>query len=326
MFFGLQADTGMRRCLGMRLFKKVCSLGLGLLLAGGSLLSGASEEEQDALMEVARDREADFNSALSEARDAGMSEDWLLEAEIVRALVTSDLGSMLDMVPRIEAVGSDFRYGLDRDFQSAMQLEGFADTLKCAKAYREDRMEEFERFAVSSFAKAPQFNKAFGIGDLLAGYRMQQVQEAAMKDFKVPMDLKLANVEGETMSLGDWMGDNDAMLMDFWASWCGPCIRLMPKLKDKEASLSSQGVFVAAVNTDQSDQLNNANKIRDREGMDSVPWLLDRNGGDLSTMLMIDSIPRMVLVDRTGKVLYNGHPMDPALDDALAKIGVSLSH
>lgn len=277
-------------------------------------------------MEVARDREADFDAALVEARDSGMTEDWLLEAEIVRALITSDLNAMLELVPRIESAGEDFRYGLDRDFQSEMQLEGFADALKCAQAYREDRMEDFERYAVSSFAKAPQFNKAFGIGDLLAGYRMQQVQEVAMKDFSVPMDMELSNVEGESMSLNDWMGDNDAMLIDFWASWCSPCIRLMPKLKEKQATLSEQGVFVAGVNTDRNDQLNNANKVRDREGMESVPWLLDRNGGDFSGMLMIDSIPRMVLIDRQGQVLYNGHPMDPSLDDALAKIGVSLDH
>lgn len=297
-----------------------------IALSASTFSSAATEAEADALLEVAKDRDADFESALAEARDAGMSQDWLLEAEIVRSLVTSNLNAMLDLVPRIDEAGEDFRYGLGRDFQSQMQLEGFADTLRCAQAYRESRMEDFEKYAIASYAKAPQFNKAFGIGDLLANYRMQQVQEAAMANFQVPMDTEFASVEGETKSLLEWMGDNDAMLMDFWASWCGPCIRLMPSLKEKEASLSQQGVFVAGMNTDSSDQLGNAKKVRSREEMDSVPWLLDNNGGDLSSMLMIDSIPRMILVNREGKVLYNGHPSDPALEVALGKIGVSLSH
>jgi hypothetical protein len=98
----------------------------------------------------------------------------------------------------------------------------------------------------------------------------------------------------------------------------------MPSLKEKQAKLSGQGVFVAGVNTDRRDQLDSAIKVREREDMGSVPWLLDRDGGDLSGMLMIDSIPRMVLIDREGVVLYNGHPSDPSLNAALAEAGVEL--
>ncbi|EDY83728.1 antioxidant, AhpC/TSA family [Verrucomicrobiia bacterium DG1235] len=311
--------------MGMKLFEglsRISFLFAAVFAFGASLFAGV--EEHDALLAVAKDKEADFESALAKAIENGMAEDFVLEAEIVRTLSTGNVEAMFDLVPRIDAVGEDFRYGVGRDFFSAKQLAGFADTLRCVIAFKEGDMEGFEKFAVESFAKAPDFNGAFGIGELLARQRMTEAAESAMSDFRVPMDMELANTDGESKTLAEWMGDDKAMLVDFWASWCGPCIRLMPKLKEKQASLSAQGIFVAGINTDRNDQLNNALKIRDREGMESVPWLLDRNGGDLSGMLMIDSIPRMVLIDREGTVLYNGHPVDPALGVALSKLGVEL--
>lgn len=284
----------------------------------------ASEEEHDALIALAKDKDADFAAELSSAAEAGMSADWILEAEIIRALSTGDADGMFDLISRIDGAGDEFRFGVGRDFYSAQQLAGFADVLRCVVAFRAGDIETFEKYAVSSYEKAPGFNGAFGIGELLANQRREAVQKEAMADFRVPMDMVLANADGESKTLTEWLGDDEVMLVDFWASWCGPCIRLMPSLKEKQEKLSAQGVFVAGINTDRRDQLDSATSVREREGMESVPWLLDRNGGDLSGMLMIDSIPRMVLVDREGTVLYNGHPSDPSLNLALAKVGVDL--
>lgn len=308
----------------------LCFRLLALLLVGAVPFSARAvdavsrEETHDALIEVARTEAADFESAYVKAKDAGLPESWLLEASLVRMLSTGDVDGMLGLIPEIDAVEDDFRYGLERDFVSATQLSGFADTLRCVQAYREDDMETFERHAVESFRKAPGFNQAFGIGNLLARHRRDQARAEAMSDFRVPMDMELSNTDGETKTLREWMGDDKALLVDFWASWCGPCIYLMPSLKEKHAALSGQGIFVAAVNTDSEDQLNNALKVREQKGMEPVPWLLDRNGSDLSRLLMIDSIPRMVLIDPEGKILYNGHPSSAELEGALAKVGAKL--
>lgn len=311
--------------MGMDLFKRIrSSVCLFAAVVAFGVAASADEAEHDALIALAKDGESDFAPALAAAVESGMSADWILEAEIVRMLSTGDFAAMAELPERIDSVGEEFRFGVGRDFYSAEQLEGFADTLRCVMAYRASDAEAFEKYAVRSYAKAPGFNAAFGIGELLARQKREAAQKEAMASFKVPMDMMLANVEGESKTLTEWMGDDEVMLVDFWASWCGPCIRLMPSLKEKQETLSKQGVFVAGVNTDRRDQLNNAKTVRERQEMESVPWLLDRNGGDLSGMLMVDSIPRMVLIDREGTVLYNGHPSDPSLNAALAKVGVDL--
>ncbi len=142
----------------------------------------------------------------------------------------------------------------------------------------------------------------------------------------VPMDMEIANAEGEVHTLREWMGESKVMLVDFWASWCGPCIRAMPSLKAKADALPEQGVFVVAMNIDNSNQVALARKVREQRGMGSVPWLIDPKGGSLSDQLGIDTIPRVLLVDRDGEILYNGHPLDPALGVALQKLGVTPAH
>ena len=54
--------------------------------------------------------------------------------------------------------------------------------------------------------------------------------------------------------------------------------------------------------------------------MYGVTWLVEPNGKPFSELLKISSIPRMILLSPEGRVLFNGHPHDPALWTALKKI------
>jgi hypothetical protein len=104
----------------------------------------ATEEEHDALIALAKDKESDFAVGLLTAVDDGMSADWVLEAEIIRGLSTGNADAMFDLISRIDGVGDDFRFGVGRDFYSIEQLEGFSDVLLCVVAYRSNDFEAFE--------------------------------------------------------------------------------------------------------------------------------------------------------------------------------------
>ena len=131
-----------------------------------------------------------------------------------------------------------------------------------------------------------------------------------------PLALALTSSTGETTSLGKLMEqtDSQAVLIDFWASWCGPCLAGMPKLKARARDLSRSRIAVVGVNVEGDPRA--AEFIRQRERID-FPWLIEPAGEPLSRKFQIDSIPRMLLVDRRGAVLFNGHPSDPALERAL---------
>lgn len=100
-------------------------------------------------------------------------------------------------------------------------------------------------------------------------------------------------------------------------------MQLMPELKKKAAELAKHGVVVAGMNKDDQNAQTVAAKVRDEQGID-FPWLIEPAERPFSKLLEIDSIPRMILISPDGRVLYNGHPQDPALWSALQKLDPSI--
>ena len=148
--------------------------------------------------------------------------------------------------------------------------------------------------------------------------RKREEEKKLMANLKVPMNLEIQTSAGEKTTLGDLAKGKKGVLLDFWASWCGPCMNLMPELQKKAKKLGSKGILVAGMNTENAGK---AESVRKKRKI-GFTWLVEPDGRPLSQMLKINSIPRMILVAPDGKVLFNGHPMDDELVSTLANLGV----
>lgn len=146
-------------------------------------------------------------------------------------------------------------------------------------------------------------------------------QSKFMQDLSVPMDKSLAVVtdEGKTVTLADLAKGNKAVYIDFWASWCGPCMQAMPELKARAAEYSDKGIVFAGVNLE--DQAAAA-KVGTELDITStkINWLLETPDFAISDLLNVSSIPQVALVAPSGEILWLGHPADPALVDELNKL------
>lgn len=300
----------------------------GTLLANLAAQDAAAELSAEALeaelLGAAREPVDDFPGLVERARAAGANEAVIAQASVFVALNQGKLDEAFGLIPQLEATAEQAEYGPAQPFGTARQLKGFIAAMRALEAYQSGQPEVFEPHAAKAFVDAPDFVEAFGLLRIMSEIRQAEATEAAMARIRVPMDLKVASVEGETKTLAEWTSGHQAILLDFWASWCAPCIQLMPELRAKAAALPEQGVFVAGLNTDEGDAVSLAKKVRQERGMQSVPWLIEPEGSPLSSLLGVDSIPRMLLIDPEGKVLYNGHPSDPSLKAALAKLDVVL--
>ena len=91
-------------------------------------------------------------------------------------------------------------------------------------------------------------------------------------------------------------------------------------LIEKARKLDPQGVLVAGMNIE---SVSKAEQFRKKENI-NFTWLVEPDKNPLSKLLMIDSIPRMILIDNEGNVLFNGHPNDPSFHDVITTLRVKL--
>ncbi len=92
--------------------------------------------------------------------------------------------------------------------------------------------------------------------------------------------------------------DGRVVVLDFWASWCGPCVKTMPQTLQTIADFPREKVVLLAVN-----QLETPDAIREflaARGWD-VPVALDR-AGDIGKLFQVDAIPQLVVIGSDGKV------------------------
>lgn len=129
-------------------------------------------------------------------------------------------------------------------------------------------------------------------------------------------DFSLQNLDGEMVTLSDLRGQ--VVLINFWATWCGPCVEEMPTIDARYR----QGDFeVLAVDFDEP-----ADVVAEfvRELGISFPILLDP-GGEIQRLYQVRGYPTTFFVDETGiiKVMHLG-PMDSAqLDAYLSELGAA---
>jgi peroxiredoxin len=95
------------------------------------------------------------------------------------------------------------------------------------------------------------------------------------------------------------------MLLEFWATWCPPCRKSIPHLNEIYAKFKDRGLAVVGV-TDESEMV--IRKFEKEVPMD-YPVATD-TGGRLGEKLGVSSIPTAFLVDKDGKITWQGHPMN----------------
>lgn len=132
-------------------------------------------------------------------------------------------------------------------------------------------------------------------------------------------DFSLASVNGQgKFSLASMKGK--VVIVDFWATWCGPCRRWMPIVAKLEKETEGKGVKFFAVNLREPPATVRAYV---REQKVEVPVLMDADG-KVGTAYGARSIPLTVVVGRDGKIvrtLLGVHPEED-LRDALREAGV----
>lgn len=125
----------------------------------------------------------------------------------------------------------------------------------------------------------------------------EEVQEAKMVGKQNDLKASFTNINGETVALSDLKGK--VVVMNFWATWCPPCIAEMPSLQKLHEELKSENDIVfMAIEVDQD--IDKAAKFMAKNKY-TLP--LYTVGSELPEELMSNSIPMTVILAKNGDII-----------------------
>lgn len=261
--------------------------------------------------------EEEMRTALETAVKAGLAEQVLIEAQMLWGLRRGDVPMLMTLLPELERIERSFNPRESAGIRTQEELSGLICYIKALVARKDGDEELFKKHITEAFWLHPASAALFG--QAVEALR----REKKMTTLRLDLDVVLTTSEGEATTLRDQLGGGKALLLDFWASWCGPCLALMPELRKKAAALAPHGIVVAAMNTDTENAEALADKIRREKDM-TLPWLVEPEDRPYSSALEVTSIPAMALVTPDGKVHFFGHPQNPDLWEALRKVNSSI--
>ena len=122
-------------------------------------------------------------------------------------------------------------------------------------------------------------------------------------------DFTLKSNQGENLRLEDYRGQ--VVMLNFWASWCGPCRQEMPLIDDIYSKYKDLGFTVLAVNVDEDST--DANRFLEAVPV-SYPVLYD-NDSKVSERYNVEAMPTTVMIDRDGNARFLHHGYQPGYED-----------
>lgn len=127
-----------------------------------------------------------------------------------------------------------------------------------------------------------------------------------------PLSFELLTMDDSLITSAELQGK--VVLIDCWATWCGPCMAKMPQLKEVYAKLHSRGLEVIGINFD--DDLAKAEAAIEELG---IPWVEVHASSSAAghdelweQMAGITTLPRLFLIDRDGVLVDDFYPFDLA--------------
>lgn len=142
-------------------------------------------------------------------------------------------------------------------------------------------------------------------------YYEDLVQLAQASANSLPKPLPSASVEG-------WVNTNSPpttadlkgkwVLVDHWATWCGPCIQSMPEMVQLNREWKPRGVFIIGITPETSEAVPAIEKVI--ESFPGFEWPVAYGGEQAQQLAGISAYPTVQLYSPDGKLAWEGHPVE----------------
>lgn len=187
------------------------------------------------------------------------------------------------------------------DTIKGIYVEGFMGSYKTLETFTAE-IEPYKKYLVSDSMQARYFRmlkkvSTFKKGDM--GY-----------NFTYP------DINGNKVSLASLKGK--VVLVDVWATWCGPCRQQIPYLKKMEEELRDKDIAFVSISVDEEKDFEKWKQFVDKEQLKGIQ-LYAKGWSDFAKYYDIRGIPRFLVFDQNGKIVTvdSPRPSQPELKELL---------
>ncbi|WIO74567.1 TlpA disulfide reductase family protein [Porticoccaceae bacterium LTM1] len=127
------------------------------------------------------------------------------------------------------------------------------------------------------------------------------------------------DLNGNTISVTDFRGK--VLLIDFWATWCAPCMKKVPELVGLYDKYRDQGLEILGVSGDYEGEIENVASTVEDKGME-WPQIYDNGMQEAQTLNSVRAIPYIILLDKGGNARYfnlHGEDLEKKIEELLAE-------
>lgn len=187
------------------------------------------------------------------------------------------------------------------NFPEAILLDGKA----LANLRQDDAAKaQFERFLKMRSPDSPDYRRA-----------QRFISQPELARARMAPPFAVTTADGERISMDDLQGK--VVLLDFWATWCGPCREALPHIKQVAKKFQGEPLVVLSISLD-TDEQKWKNFITKNEM--TWPQYFDRGfTGPIARMFSVNAIPHTFTIDADG-VLQDEHIGDASIEGKLKKL------
>lgn len=129
---------------------------------------------------------------------------------------------------------------------------------------------------------------------------------------------KFKTMSGESLEMTKV--DAPVVILNFWASWCIPCLEEMPSMMALKNKFKPDQVKIIAINTDEDDQMANIQKTINKIKMKDEFIIVPDTNSKLVTDFKVSAIPVSIIFHRGRVVHFSNGPMDFNAEEIVEKV------
>jgi peroxiredoxin len=130
------------------------------------------------------------------------------------------------------------------------------------------------------------------------------------------IDFSATDMDGDKIQLSEYKGQ--VVILDFWATWCKPCVQEIPTLEDLNKTHRDDDFAIISISLDQN--MDKAREFVSARNMDWIHLLNKEKNFELARIYSVRAIPDMFVIDKQGKIAargYRGEALKKIIKDLL---------